>query len=273
VKNRRHDFNQADFQKEAVTALTKVSTLDNQLAAALGKVTTLTKVSTLDNQSVEVAAALGNAYQILASIQRQKGDEGDALNSAKQAEVYFALARNLDPTYPDTFFNWANLLADNNRCKEALHHFQSAANLKPLDLETYSNWARTLANMGKYTEALKVIRPALTGVLAQTVRVADDSLAYAFSNHGAILDLSLHHNSDPSLHHGSDPSADAEAPPQILLGEQAAAYHSAVAAKDNYPEAHFHLSRVYDALKRPNDAKYESKIYKKILFQASDIQR
>ena len=158
----------------------------------------------------------------------------------------------IQPT-TDTFFNWANLLADNDQCQEALKHFRKAAELKPLDLEIYSNWARTLANMGKYNQALKVIRTALNGVSKQTA--ASASLAYALSNKGTILDLFLR---DP----GSNVVKDGR---KKLREEQTDTYRASIAAMPGYPEAHFHLGRVYADLGRPDQALDEMDSYQRLM--------
>jgi tetratricopeptide (TPR) repeat protein len=225
----------------------------NEARAPDKAVIALSKAAVFDDQSVEIASALGNAYQAQASVQRERGEVNDALKSVGLAQEHFERARKLDPTYADTFFNWASLLADNDQCKEALKHFRKVAELKPLDLETYSNWARTLANMGKYSQALKVIRTALNGVSKQTEPSA--SLAYAFSNKGAILDLFLR-----------DPGSNVvEAGRKKLREEQIDAYRASIAAMPGYPEAHFHLGRVYADLGRPDQALDEMNSYQRLM--------
>ena len=169
------------------------------------------------------------------------------------AKAQFTRARNLDPAYADTFFNWANLLADNNRCQEALKHFQRAAELRPLDLETYSNWARTLANMGDYEQALKLIEIALSGSPAQASK--GPSLAYAYSNKGAILDLRLRAQA-------ANLSEDQR---RKTLQQEAEAYWASIEALPEYPEARYHLARVSSELDLIEQANGQFEIYKALL--------
>jgi tetratricopeptide (TPR) repeat protein len=210
----------------------------------------LAKAASFDGGSVEVASALGNVYRTLTTVKRKEGDDAAAEKNLQLAEAQFTRARNLDPTYADTFFNWANLLADNNRCQEALKHFQRAAELRPLDLETYSNWARTLANMGDYDQALKLIEIALSGSPAQASK--GPPLAYAYSNKGAILDLRLRAQA-------TNLDQDQR---RKTLQQEAEAYWASVEAFPEYPEARYHLARVSRELDLTEQANRQFGIYK-----------
>lgn len=210
----------------------------------------LARAASFDGGSVEVASALGNVYRTLTTVKLKEGDDAGAKKNLHLAESQFIRARNLDPTYADTFFNWANLLADNNRCQEALKHFQRVAELRPLDMETYSNWARTLANMGDYDQALKLIEIALSGSPAQASKGAP--LAYAYSNMGAILDLWLHAQ---AANRGEDHR-------RKTLEQEAEAYWASIEAFPEYPEARYHLARVSSELDLTEQANRQFAIYK-----------
>jgi tetratricopeptide (TPR) repeat protein len=209
----------------------------------------LVKAASFDGGSVEVASALGNVYRTLATVKLKERDDEGAKKNLRLAKVQFTRARTLDPAYADTFFNWANLLADNDSCQEALKHFQRAAELRPLDLETYSNWARTLANMGDYEQALKLIEIALSGSPAQASK--GPPLAYAYSNKGAILDLRLNAQA-------ANPDLDQR---RKTLQQEAEAYWASVEAFPEYPEARYHLARVSGELGRTEQANRQFEIY------------
>ena len=94
---------------------------------------------------------------------------------------------------------------------------------------------------------------SLNGVSKQTA--ASASLAYALSNKGTILDLFLR---DP----GSNVVKDGR---KKLREEQTDTYRASIAAMPGYPEAHFHLGRVYADLGRPDQALDEMDSYQRLM--------
>jgi tetratricopeptide (TPR) repeat protein len=213
----------------------------------------LNEAAAFDGGSVEVASALGNVYRSLTTVKRKQGDDAAAEENLRLATAQFIRAENLDPTYADTFFNWANLLADNDHCEEALKHYKKAAELRPLDLETYSNWARTLANMGKYEQALKLIEIALSGSPARASK--GPSLAFAYSNKGAILDLRLHAQAAKLDKRGR----------AQFLWQKVGAYAASTREYPDYPEAHYQLALAFRELELNEPADTHFEISKELL--------
>ncbi len=83
-----------------------------------------------------------------------------AQNRNDDALAAFQKAKTIDPTYPDAYFNTAEILVRLNRTADAIPEYKQAISLRPNYLDAIAGLGQAYLDMGNYADAITQLKAA-----------------------------------------------------------------------------------------------------------------
>ncbi|MEG5053886.1 MULTISPECIES: tetratricopeptide repeat protein [unclassified Microcoleus] len=191
---------------------------------------------------------LGEAFNQLGKVQAHQGKLDEAIDSYKQAALFF-------PSFPETYYNQAMAFSQQGKLAEAVDSYQKAIVVKPNWERAHLNLGDALVHQNKLAEAVDSYQKAI--VIKPDWGLAHLHLGNAFLAQGKTTEAV-----------GSYSKAIAIEPEWALAhyhlanalfaqekqDEAIETYRRAIALQPDWVDLHFHLGNVLIKLLRPREA-------------------